>query len=779
MWRTQTAKTCCWFLDYTANKQAAAVLPLFSQCPFFLFFFFQFVSLPHDQLPTMKVSVVSTFKNPHSCRHCSGIHLDLDVRRPKLLCFWCDFDGVPKGTSHGQYICEQCTREFFIRDNTEHHFTLKLGYDVEGIRDAAEEGCELYSWVWRGISREDSLKKGKYRVELYGWKTRGGRDGLGLMVRVFDGVTGERVPVLVANGVGELNVYAFEGDAAGVYTSCRPYVRDVRSEESMGFARGCLRGCLEGHTWCRTDQIIEIDMPRRPVGVLGGERVEYGDIPSRVLDLGRLDEPRLRLVETWEEGEELLGRISRGGFVALSYCWGGDQRAKLLSENLDAYKRSIDPLSLDQTLQDAIWVARQVGFQYLWIDALCIIQDNLDGFGTNPDKAFEITRMASYYGRATLTILAASASAAAEGFLAPRAFSPFRTGPVCVLLRNHDTKDIIGTVYLVEEHPSTPAEPITTRGWTLQESLLSRRILVFAQRQLYWSCVNSFAGAGGDVTVLTDRMIPGRRSLVEGVYPVGSLIDTSTTAQWGVIVEEYTRRFLGQEGDKLWAVGALAEQIVKVGRARGEKKRYVAGLLIDEEDKKSWLSALMWRPVDPGRKRPRRYRAPTWSWAGVNGEVRVGRLQNEEPAVVEDWGVEFAAKGAEYGALKPGAWLRLRGTVMTAEEVGRYGVVVWVKSDNSAMVLFQSFEPCDSPVDRSKWTALSDQPLWELKILEDSPEDKEAIMTTLANSDFQSMLLLIALDVWHTQGVAGILVERGAGEGQFLSREDGLCQGSP
>lgn len=60
------------------------------------------------------------------------------------------------------------------------------------------------------------------------------------------------------------------------------------------------------------------------MGVLGGERVEYGDILSWVLDLGRLDELRFRLVEIWEEGEELLGWILRGGFVVLLYCWGGD-----------------------------------------------------------------------------------------------------------------------------------------------------------------------------------------------------------------------------------------------------------------------------------------------------------------------------------------------------------------------------------------------------------------------------------------------------------------------
>ncbi|KAK0666721.1 heterokaryon incompatibility protein-domain-containing protein [Cercophora samala] len=738
----------------------------------------------------MKVSSPYTFENPHSCRHCSDLSLDLEVRRPTVRCFWCDFVGVPRAVDgdNSEYVCGECQRQVFVSGDMEQHFRVKLPYDIPGIVAAAaaaagEGGCELYQAALRGISHDeeflDTLIRdsgggvGRYRVEMSGWNSKGETAGLNVRVKLVDlGTGGEEEEVVLVGGL-MLDVVAFEGDGGGGYTTCRPVVREVKGGESMGFARGCLRGCLGGHRWCRTDQIIDVGLERKGEGVLPGERVPLGDIPSRVLDLGTGEGRCLKVVETGEGGGELLGGISRDGFVALSYCWGGDQKAKLLSDNLGDYKKGIDPDRLDQTLQDAIWVARELGFRYLWIDALCIIQDDLDGLGTNPDKAFEITRMASYYGRATLTILAASASAAKEGFLSLRPVPSYKTGPIALPLRCTSTGQKLGNVYLVEEHPSNPAGPSTARGWTLQESLLSRRILVFAQRQLYWSCVNSFAGAGGNVTVLTDRMIPGRTSLVEGVYPVGSLIDTSTATQWGVIVEEYTQRSLGQEGDKLWAVSALAEQMVKVGRARGERMRYVAGLLVDEEDNKSWLAQLTWRPLDPGRERPTRYRAPTWSWASVEGEVRVGRRYNEEPAVVEDWGVELAVKGAEYGALKPGAWIRLRGTVMTVDEVERYGVVVWVKSDKSHMAMLHSFEPCDGPVDYSQWSGLSDQPLWELKILEDSPEDKDTTILMLADNDARNMLLVVALEDWRSQGVAGILVERGAGDQIGLCRRRG------
>ncbi|KAK4171774.1 heterokaryon incompatibility protein-domain-containing protein [Triangularia setosa] len=743
----------------------------------------------------MKTATALGFENPHTCQHCSKIHLDLDVKHPALLCFWCDYNGVPKATGDGQYACENCERPFFISDNTEHHFSVKLAYDVPGIVDAAESGCELYRWVYRCFSvdnfyfpflaegesekREEGLRGsvGKHRVELHGQNSRGGIDGLSLEVRLYDAATGKRFFVVPTHDVQQLDVCSVEHDPASEYTSCRPYVRDVTSDASTTFAKRCFQTCMETHTWCRTDQIIELAVSRKATAVLDPETVAYGDIPTRLLDLGTLSLPHLKLIETatLSGGKQLLlSQISRSGFMALSYCWGGDQNAKLTSSNLDLYKKSITLASLDQTLQDAIWVTRELGFRYLWIDALCILQDDLDGRGTNPDKVFEITRMASYYGRATLTLLAASASCAADGFLGQRCPDvSYRTGPIRLPLKfTNDTEQIIGNVYLVEELPEEKkaAEPITTRGWTLQESLLSRRILIFARRQLYYSCVNSFAGAGGSVTVLTDRMIPGRNSLVDGIYPVGSLIDQSTTAQWNVIVEEYTQRFLGQAGDKLWAVSALAEQIVRVGKQRGERKRYVAGLLVDEEDKKSWLAQLMWKPVGARKERPKRYRAPTWSWASVEAEVTFGRLHSEDPAVVEDWEVELAVEGAEYGALKRGAWIRLTGTVMTVAEVlGCSSVGVGVENRKGVSTLLP-LGSLDDPVDRSEGGRVSDQAVWGLQILEDSWEDKEGIMAALADGDAGKMMLLVALEDWYSTGVAGILVERGAGD------QLGLCQ---
>lgn len=99
------------------------------------------------------------------------------------------------------------------------------------------------------------------------------------------------------------------------------------------------------------------------------------------------------------------------GFVALSYCWGGDQLHKTTKTRLRETKGKIDYSQLPATIQDAIQVTLGLGFHYLWVDSLCIVQDDPD------ELIHEIAKMASIYSQAVVTISAISAAAAGDGFL--------------------------------------------------------------------------------------------------------------------------------------------------------------------------------------------------------------------------------------------------------------------------------------------------------------------------------------------------------------------------
>ncbi|KAK4203361.1 heterokaryon incompatibility protein-domain-containing protein [Triangularia verruculosa] len=726
----------------------------------------------------------STFENPHRCDHCAGVHLELSTIQPTLLCYWCHYRGPLEVSENGEPRCVACKVRFEVANGTDYEYSAKLPYTFTQVAEAAKDGCELYRWIHRLTSPDGEVDfhpapfwyqtkdrdenrdwdgrnilkddEGKYRIELRG-QNKSAPEGLTLKMEVHDKTTG--TILIPSSHMRELDVWAAEDDPASKYTSLRPYVQDVMSEKSMNFARSCFQTCMESHPWCRTDQVIHLTVDRVAETVLEREEVACTDIPTRLIDLGTPAHPHLKLVEPHADGQQhLLKQISQSGFMALSYCWGGDQKAKLTTSNHTSYTRSIPLPSLDRTLQDAIHVARAIGFQHLWIDSLCILQDDdLDNHRiTNPDKAYEITRMASYYGRATLTLLAASSPSASTGFLSPRPPAPLSIGPILLPLRSPQTNTPLGNLLLAEELPFPPPEPITTRGWTLQESLLSRRILIFSTRQLYYSCVNSFAGCGGTHPSLTPRVIPGRSSLVDGIYPVGSLSDSSTILQWQVVVTEYTKRHLGSPSDKLWAVSALASQIVKVARHRGEKLVYVAGLMVDPDDSSTWLTQLTWKPARPANQpRPRgRYRAPSWSWACLDSEVESGwGGQKEHAAVVEEYHVELAVPGAEYGAIKPGAWIRLTASVMPITDALQYGFVIWHPTSlwlkSGALVEYEG-----------EWTGKGSGPIWLLRFTEDSPEDKEVILTAMREKEEAGGMLLLAL----ITSASGILLERGAGD---------------
>jgi hypothetical protein len=117
------------------------------------------------------------------------------------------------------------------------------------------------------------------------------------------------------------------------------------------------------------------------------------DLPTRLVEVSPVDSPsRPRILST-------SGK--RGVYCALSYCWGTQQTGVLLRSKQQQYSQSIDVERLQQTLKDAIRTAKEIGIVYLWVDALCIIQDS------EADKRREISRMDQIYRNALFTIVAA------------------------------------------------------------------------------------------------------------------------------------------------------------------------------------------------------------------------------------------------------------------------------------------------------------------------------------------------------------------------------------
>jgi hypothetical protein len=103
--------------------------------------------------------------------------------------------------------------------------------------------------------------------------------------------------------------------------------------------------------------------------------------------------------------------ISSIKWAALSYVWGGNQEVKTTSSCLSAMMMNISVENLPQTLTDALMVCKKLWLRYIWIDCLCIVQDDGD------DLTRELANRHRIYQQAWVTIAAATAHNVSQGFL--------------------------------------------------------------------------------------------------------------------------------------------------------------------------------------------------------------------------------------------------------------------------------------------------------------------------------------------------------------------------
>ncbi|KAI9767147.1 MAG: hypothetical protein M1840_005936 [Geoglossum simile] len=386
---------------------------------------------------------------------------------------------------------------------------------------------------------------------------------------------------------GYLSLYTNEDDPAILAGDLveRGLDTDPASDRNFKLASQWLNDCVANHPACR-DTVSRISLI---------DDLSDQPLPARVLDVGPQGGPNnVNLFET-------NGR--RGRYVALSHCWGPGgllEIAQTTTKTLEERKSEISQHDLPKTFRDAIVAVRRLGFRYLWIDALCILQDD------TMDWEQESSQMGSYYQNAILTIAAADAEDGSAGCFILRD-PPFPT-PVRLsfLLQNSITGHLFARL-----RPSINIEqcPLSQRGWVLQERILSRRILYYTRSRLYWECQTR--------TTSEDCQLMLQRNLRFGVLRNGLISgkdaqDTQLYNQWYMMVADYTMRKLTKDRDKLPALSGLAAELQR--RTLGH---YLAGLW-----RENLHNGLLWQAGDIKLTLPPSGpRAPSWSWAALEGPV--------------------------------------------------------------------------------------------------------------------------------------------------------------
>lgn len=360
----------------------------------------------------------------------------------------------------------------------------------------------------------------------------------------------------------------------------------------------------------------------------------YTPFPTRVLDIGQSTSDLIKLCETKEKN---------GFYTALSYVWGKTQQLTTTKDLYETHKAGLPADNFPKTMQDAFIVTRKMGIQYIWIDALCIIQDDTQ------DWQREAAQMGSIYANAYLTISAAGAKDNIEGcFIArqPPQYTTFdckcdhRSGQLSIYpVPPEEDLSAIDLVLLRED-------PISDRGWCFQERVLSNRTLFYAKDQMYFECKEQFLGENG----VTKE---GRFLSIYQPYNAISLQGQTNTMRdlWDELVEGYSTRSLTKLSDKLPAISGLAERF-----ARTFGDVYLAGLW-----QSTLFSDLLWRGDYNAPWPPGDYRAPSWSWAAVNGSHRpldryrqqVGYSQFQRVANIISSGVKVEGNNP-YGEVSDG-----------------------------------------------------------------------------------------------------------------------------
>lgn len=324
----------------------------------------------------------------------------------------------------------------------------------------------------------------------------------------------------------------------------------------------------------------------------------------------------LRLIDC-ERGTIVEAELSHT-YAALSYVWGSQERTASIVGCGSATTAGALPAVLPKVIEDAIVVTKAIGLQYLWVDQYCIDQTN------SAEKHFQIKRMDSIYERAQITFLAAAGPDQTYGL--PGVSSRLRTPQ-----RNAS----VGTTTLSSTftHPwhAMRASTWSTRGWTYQEAVLSRRRLVFTDEQTYFECnnMNCCESLWTSLDILHKRNKTSFYHFMRSGFFAGSathlqfrsfdghFADGDTDlSRYYAHMKNYTGRKLAFESDSIDAFSGIIQYIAKTSSIR---QLWGVPFIFQGRQMSSFCRSLCWYHHEGTVKR--RIGFPSWSWVGWEGAI--------------------------------------------------------------------------------------------------------------------------------------------------------------
>ncbi|KAK7526797.1 heterokaryon incompatibility protein-domain-containing protein [Phyllosticta citriasiana] len=338
----------------------------------------------------------------------------------------------------------------------------------------------------------------------------------------------------------------------------------------------------------------------------------------------------LRLPTTQETGPALLIDVTDScivetpagcRYVALSYVWGTAPVFRHLKENSERIRKpgSLKEIRLPASIRDSMLLVQQMGERFLWVDSICIIQDD---FKTQQSQ---IMRMGSIYSKAVFTIVVAFGNGANSGL---PGVSPGVRKQTQKNLRIGD-KELLTVIDNDGVNEGVGDSIWATRAWTFQERLLSKRVLVFTETQAYWNCrsaVFSEEFAAEEIRNPFYRHLSIGQSYLHRDIPDQEVAPGEFCLLYEGLLTAYRQRRLTYQSDILNAFAGISEIL-----SMRQNDTYTWGI------SQAYFSyALLWHftgyhkrhdekvPVMTLKSRePEHLPVPSWSWAAWSGEKRL------------------------------------------------------------------------------------------------------------------------------------------------------------
>ncbi|KAK4198190.1 HET-domain-containing protein [Triangularia verruculosa] len=374
------------------------------------------------------------------------------------------------------------------------------------------------------------------------------------------------------------------------------HVTKTSSKKAFSTARSWVNDCLKYHPQC-SQQFLKSNGSAQPKRLI---ELHPSSGPSS-------DNPKIRLIE-------LSGATHCPKYIALSYCWGygSGKSYTTTKDNVRLHRDQIPYAKLPATLKDAVCICKKLGMKYLWIDALCIIQD------CSSDVVDEVAKMAMVYHKAWLTVSVDISKASTDGCFndkRERRLSTLDNGvgfkveiPTALDDGSKSNLQLFAPVATFPRPDNIQSTPLTARAWTFQEQALSRRILHYTSSGLVWECRKGFMSQDNilhwDRSSSTLPWLPIKLS-------ASSEMEILHLWYHEILTTSYCLRMLTFPSDRLPAISAVAALF-----QQHLQSPYLAGIWLKNiEIGLSWQCFGFRKGKDPKNARP------SWSWVSQLGMV--------------------------------------------------------------------------------------------------------------------------------------------------------------